>query len=188
MERARKAEAQVGVLTSQRKEETATTSKSLRAMEAALTESTALSSKSEREYLTLRDSLKGMAKSWTSDTELLKAEMLQRETKWRKEAEEVGKKYTRLLQEVKSREEGGLDADRQSVKALMAEDAKVRKELEVEFKREVEGMKVAVEQSNAEGAEAAQIAKCVVHLIVECILLTCYTLEIWPRSLHTFDD
>jgi hypothetical protein len=68
LERARKAEAKVVSLKAQLKAETTSSKKSLCEMEVALTESTqagtALSSKSEREYITLRDSLKGMKTAW----------------------------------------------------------------------------------------------------------------------------
>jgi hypothetical protein len=56
-------------------------------MESALSKSTALSQKSEREYITLRDSIKSLAESWKSDMEQLREEMQKREDKWRGEAE-----------------------------------------------------------------------------------------------------
>jgi hypothetical protein len=56
-------------------------------MESALSKSTALSQKSEREYITLRDSIKSLAELWKSDMEQLREEMQKREDKWHGEAE-----------------------------------------------------------------------------------------------------
>lgn len=64
-------------------------------MEAALAESTALSSKSEREYITLRDSLKGMKSAWRADVDGLREDMQKREERWRNEVEVTGKKYAK---------------------------------------------------------------------------------------------
>jgi hypothetical protein len=60
LERARKAEAEAVAPKAQLKTETTTSKKLLRETETALAESTALSSKCEREYIALGDSLRGM--------------------------------------------------------------------------------------------------------------------------------
>ena len=86
LERARKAEAETVTLKTQLKAETTNSKKSLREMEAALAESTALSSKSEHEYITLRDSLKGMKVAWRADVDSLREDMCKREERWRGEA------------------------------------------------------------------------------------------------------
>lgn len=65
-------------------------------MEISLAESTALSAKSEREYLTLRDSVKHMVEGWKADVEKLKDDMEQKEREWKAEAELMGKKYQTL--------------------------------------------------------------------------------------------
>jgi hypothetical protein len=47
-------------------------------MEAALSESSALFKKSEREYIILQDSIKGIVENWKSDTENLRDGMRKR--------------------------------------------------------------------------------------------------------------
>ena len=69
-------------------------------MKAALSESTALSQKSEREYLILRDGIKGMVESWKMDTDRLKEEMRKREERWKLEMENANKKFRLLVEEV----------------------------------------------------------------------------------------
>ena len=97
LERARKAEAEAAALKTQLKSETSTSKKSIREMEAQVAQCTAVSQKSEREYITLRDAIKHLGDGWKQDVERLKREMHERETKWKKEAEDVGFKYRRLL-------------------------------------------------------------------------------------------
>jgi predicted nucleic acid-binding Zn-ribbon protein len=80
----------------QLKQETTNAKRSIREMEANLAESTALSAKSEREYITLRDSMKHMVDGWKADVERLKEEMSRKEQDWKKEAEQLGKKYEDL--------------------------------------------------------------------------------------------
>lgn len=162
LERARKAEAEAAALKSQLKSETSVSKKSLREMETALAESTALSQKSEREYITLRDSIKGMVEGWKSDTDKLRDEMRKREEKIRREAEEVGTKYTALLSEVKASE-----AERGTVKSLQQEDERIRKEIEDGFRDEIAHMREEVERSSRAGDEALKTAKCVVLLTRE---------------------
>jgi len=94
-------------------------------MEHALQESTTLSQKAEREYITLRDSLKSMAESWKADAERLREEMTKREEKLQAEAESMGKKYKKLVEELKSGNEG-TDPAKDSVISLRKEDEKIR--------------------------------------------------------------
>ncbi|KAF8628724.1 hypothetical protein AX17_005946 [Amanita inopinata Kibby_2008] len=154
LERARKAEAESATLKSQLKTETTTTKKAMREMEAALTESTALSQKCEREYITLRDSIKGLVESFKTDADRLRDEMRRREEKWRSEAESVGKKYRLLLEKVKGAEE-----DRSDVKALVEEDRKAGKKVEQAWREEVERLKAEVERSNKKTEEASNTAQ-----------------------------
>ena len=107
-------------------------------MEAALTESTALSSKSEREYITLRDSLKGMKSAWRADVDGIREDMRKREERWRSEAETMGKKYAKLLEESKARKSG-----LQNVEQLREEDARIRGEVEEDFREEIRAFKGA---------------------------------------------
>jgi hypothetical protein len=154
LERARKAEAEAATLKTQLKTETTTSKKSVQDMKAALAESTALSQKSEREYLTLRDSIKGMVESWKTDTDRLRDEMRKREEKWRAEAESVGKKYKILLEEVKSAE-----VARGDVKVLHEEDKKAAKEVEQAWQEDISKLKAEVERSSNQTDEAKNTAK-----------------------------
>ncbi|KAH7915252.1 hypothetical protein BJ138DRAFT_998306 [Hygrophoropsis aurantiaca] len=154
LERARKAEAEASTLKSQLKTETATSKKSIRDMETALTESTTLSQKSEREYITLRDSLKSMTESWKSDTDKLRDEMRKREENLRKEAETIGKKYKKLTEEMKATQ-----IQKETLKDLKSEDDRIRGEVEKAFREEIDHLKAQVEASLQQGENANQTAK-----------------------------
>lgn len=150
LERARKAEAETVALKAQLKAETTNSKKSLREMEAALAESTALSSKSEREYVTLRDTLKGMKATWRTDVEGLREDMRKREERLRSEAETAGKKYAKLLEESKARK-----ADVQNVEQLREQDTRIRREVEEEFRDQMLALKKEV-QSSSEASQKAE--------------------------------
>ncbi|KAH7922624.1 hypothetical protein BV22DRAFT_1037288 [Leucogyrophana mollusca] len=154
LERARKAEAEAATLKSQLKSETATSKKSIREMEAALAESTTLSQKSEREYITLRDSIKSMTESWKSDTDKLRDEMRKREEKLRKEAESIGKKYKVLAEEMKVAQ-----SQQATVKDLRSEDDRLRREVEEGFREEINQLKAQVAASLQQGDDTDQTAK-----------------------------
>ncbi|KAG6332452.1 hypothetical protein ID866_6636 [Astraeus odoratus] len=154
LERARKAEAEAATLKSQLKTETATSKKALREMEATLAESTTLSQKSEREYITLRDSIKSMTDSWKHDTDRLRDEMRKREDKLKKEAESAGKKYKQLVEEVKAAQEQQI-----LVTDLRQESSKIRKEVEDEFRQEIRKLKAQVEVQSQQSDEAAETAR-----------------------------
>lgn len=160
LDRARKAEAEVVSLKAQLKSETSTSKKSLRDMEAALAEAQARSQKCEREYATLRDSLKGLVASFKADHDGLREEMRKREERLRREAEEVRKKYVRLVEEVKrDREADGRGMG--EVLHLKEEAESVRKEVEEGLKAEVQRLRAEVDRSNKESEGAIQTAKCV---------------------------
>ena len=125
-------------------------------METALAESTALSSKSEREYITLRDSLKGMKTAWRADVDGLREDMNKREERWRSEAEMTGKKYAKLLEESKLRK-----ADVASVQHLREEDARIRHDVEDEFRGQIQSLKEQVRSSTEASARAEKTAECV---------------------------
>ncbi len=93
LERARRAESEASNLKAQLKNETTTSKKTMRDMEIALAEATALSQKSEREYLTLKDAVKGLQDGWRADVGRLQEEIKVKETVWRKEIEQVNLKY-----------------------------------------------------------------------------------------------
>jgi chromosome segregation ATPase len=123
-------------------------------METALAESTALSSKSEREYITLRDSLKGMKGAWRADVDSIREDMRKREERWRGEAETTGKKYAKLVEESKGRK-----SDLRSVEQLREEDARTRREVEEEFREEIRALRDRVQSSSAASEKAEKTAE-----------------------------
>ncbi|KAF7356442.1 hypothetical protein MVEN_00977300 [Mycena venus] len=149
-----KAEAEAAALKTQLKSETTTSKKAVREMETALAESTALSQKSEREYITLRDSIKGLVEGFKSDADRLRAEMTKREEKWRGEAESAGKKYKLLLEEIKSAGEG-----RAEIKAAREAEQAAQRELEKGWQEEIQRLKEEVDRSNRESEEAGDTAR-----------------------------
>jgi hypothetical protein len=154
LERARKAEAEAVALKTQLKAETTSSKKSLREMEAALAESTALSSKSEREYITLRDSLKNMKSTWRADVDSLREDMRKREERLRSEAEAAGKKYAKLLEESKARKTDVVD-----VAKLREDDARIRHEVEEEFAEQIRVLKEQVQSSSEASDKAVKTAE-----------------------------
>jgi hypothetical protein len=134
-----------------------TAKKSVRDMENTVTEATARSQKSEREYLTLRDSLEKMKKSWKADTESLRVEMGMREEKWRLEAQETVKKYRQMADELISKE-----TDRESIKAMRMEDERIRKELEDGFRKQIDQLRTDMEIQSKDNIEAVDTARQVI--------------------------
>lgn len=155
LERARKAEAESASLKAQLKSETSASKKSIREMEHALTESTALSQKSEREYITLRESLKSMTESWKHDADRLRDEMTKREDKLKAEAEAMGKKYKKLLQEL-GKDDG---KEKDSIKGLREQDEQLRKQIEEAFREEIGSLRKDMNKVSGDGDEANQTAK-----------------------------
>lgn len=129
-------------------------------MEATLAESTALSSKSEREYITLRDSLKGMKNAWRADVDSLREDMRKREERWRGEVETTAKKYAKLLEESKARK-----ADVVNVEQLREEDARIRRGLEEEFREQIDMLKERVQGSSRASEKAEKTAEYAVFLL-----------------------
>jgi hypothetical protein len=156
LERARKAETEAASLKTQLKAETTNNKKSIRDMEQALSESTALSQKSEREYITLRDSLKSMTESWKVDAEKLREEMTKREEKLKAEAENMGRKYKKLVGELKTSADSGA---KDSVISLRAEDEKIRAQIEEAFREEIKVLRTELDKVTGDGEEANQTAK-----------------------------
>jgi hypothetical protein len=152
--RARKAEEERDSLRSQLKTETSTSKKALRDTESALVEATAHSQRREREYVTLRDSLRGLTDSFKADHAGLRDEMRKREERVRKEADELGKKYRALLEETRAAEEA-----RKQVKEAKREEEEVTKKIEEVWKDEIAALRTEVEKSSREGQEATKLAK-----------------------------
>ena len=154
LERARKAEGEAAALKTQLKNETTTSKKTIREMEAALSESTALSQKSEREYITLRDGMKGMAETWKQDTDRLREEMRRREEKLRTEGERLGKMYKDLVEKVKSSNEG-----KEVIKSFKEEDRRRTEEVEYQWAIQIETLKLEVEKQEKTTEAANKTAK-----------------------------
>ncbi|KZT07329.1 uncharacterized protein LAESUDRAFT_736553 [Laetiporus sulphureus 93-53] len=158
LERARKAEAEVIELKAQFKLETTTSKKSLRDMDTSLAEATARSQKAEREYVTLRDSMKGLVESFRADTEGVREEMRRREEKLQREAQELGKRYAKLVEEVrKEREQGGMGMG--DVRQLKEEYGQVGKQLEESFREDIGALRAEVERVGKDNDEAWQTAR-----------------------------
>jgi len=123
-------------------------------MESALTESTALSQRSEREYITLRDSVKHLTESWKHDIDRLKDDMKKREDKVKSEGERLGTMYKDLLSELKKAQEGEKD-----VKRLWDDDKKQDEEVKKYWMEEIERIKQGVEKQEKKSDEAHKIAR-----------------------------
>ncbi|KAJ2913070.1 hypothetical protein MD484_g7342, partial [Candolleomyces efflorescens] len=154
LERARKAEAEATTLKQQLKVETTTSKKSLKEMETALTESTALSSKSEREYITLRDSMKGLIEAWKHDTDRLRDEITKRDSRWKAEAEKVGRQYRELVEEIKKTEEG-----KEKLRLLREEDERKGKDVETHWFAEIQKMREQLEENEKKTEASVKTAK-----------------------------
>lgn len=85
MDRARKAENEASELRTQLKAETNNQKKAIKDMETATAESIAIAEQTSREYVTLKDSVKGITNGWKSDVETLRSEIVKREETWKKE-------------------------------------------------------------------------------------------------------
>lgn len=162
-------------LRSSLKNETSTSKKTIREMEASLTECTARTQKAEREYAVLRDSIKGLVESFQTDAVNLREEMKRREEKLKSEAEEMGRKYRLLLEQIqKEREEGGEGIG--ELRRLTKENERIGKEIEDGLRTEMRSLRAEVDRSTKESEEATQTAKWVHVRLCICLLgadLTC---------------
>ncbi|KAH8833085.1 hypothetical protein DL96DRAFT_1492919 [Flagelloscypha sp. PMI_526] len=154
LERARKAESESASLKSQFKSETTSSKKTIRELEATVAEATAISQRSEREYATLRDSLKSLTDSFRDDLELVREEMRRREETLRQEAESMGKKYRELVEHVR-----GPEPDRNPILKIRDESEKLSRELEQAWMTEIRDLKAELAQKSAEGEKANETAK-----------------------------
>lgn len=123
-------------------------------MEAALSESTALSQKSEREYITLRDSLKSMGEAWKVDTDRLRDEMRKREEKLVAESQKIGKMYKDLVEQVKKAKEA-----KEDVEKVKAEDKARREDIEKYWSDQIASIKTMMEKEGRDSQEANRIAQ-----------------------------
>ena len=152
-------------------------------MESTLAESTTLSQKSEREYITLRDSIKSMTESWKHDTDRLRDEMRKREDKLKKEAESAGKKYKQLVDEVKAAQEQQI-----IVKDLQQESSQVGQKIEEEFREEIRMLKAQVEIQSQQSEDAAGTARLGQLVPPSPFSINGYFLGCWRVSWLAFAD
>ena len=71
-------------------------------MDTQLAEAKAVSQRSEREYITLRDSIKHLTDAWQKEIASLKDEFKLKEDGWRSQIEDSGTKYRSLLKLVQA--------------------------------------------------------------------------------------
>ncbi|EJD47933.1 hypothetical protein AURDEDRAFT_183690 [Auricularia subglabra TFB-10046 SS5] len=152
LERARKAEAEATALKTQLKTETASTKRSLRDMEAALSEATALSQKSASEYSALQSSFARLGDSWRRELEGVREEMRAREETLKKEADEIGVKYKALVKLVQASA-----AERARLENARKEAAAVENAFAEEFRGELRRLADEVERSSAQGREDSRM-------------------------------
>jgi hypothetical protein len=154
-------------------------------MELTLAESTALSAKSEREYITLRDSIKHMTEGWKLDMAKLREEMNKKEKEWKDEAEAVGKNYQNLCKLVEEdrcvvfilicllRVIHTLSRVRRIEAEAMKEEAnKLDKEFANAFREQLDSFASAIEKSSDDVMTAKLTAECVRSHVLCAILTT----------------
>ncbi|KAH8108321.1 hypothetical protein DFH11DRAFT_1634401 [Phellopilus nigrolimitatus] len=154
LDRARKAEAEATALKTQLKSETTVSKKAVREMEAQVHQSSAVSQKSEREYITLRDAIKHLSEGWKQDVDKLKREMQEREAKLRKEAEDVGGKYRRLLEQAEKERKA-----RSTVEELRAGEMGLQGEWERLLRAQIDELRISVQRSEQESTRAGKTAQ-----------------------------
>ena len=86
--------------------------------------------------------------------ERLKREMRERETKLRKEAEEAGLKYQRLLDQVEKKE-----VSRKSAEELRSEEKEVHEKWEGELKGQITDLKRSLARSEEDSSMARKTAE-----------------------------
>ncbi|KIJ55301.1 hypothetical protein M422DRAFT_199441 [Sphaerobolus stellatus SS14] len=153
LERARKAEAEAQSLKVQLKQETTSSKRTIREMEVTVAESTAISAKSEREYITLRDSIKAMTDGWKKDLAKVKEDMAKKEKESKKEEEAMGKKYKELVRLVTEEREERAKAD-----ALKEEQRSLDKEFEKVFREQLDGFAERISKTFGDSESAKKTA------------------------------
>lgn len=154
LERARKAEAEAAALKSQLKSESTGSKRALREMEAQVQQSTTVSQKCEREYITLRDAIKHLSEGWKNDVERLKKEMQEKEGKLRKQAEETGEKHRKFMEQVKKEREC-----HSLVESIRIEEKLVQKEWEESLRAQIDELRESLRRSEHDSSMAGKTAQ-----------------------------
>lgn len=103
--------------------------------------------------------MKGLVDGFKQDHNSLREEMRKREERLRKEADEVKKKYLKLVEEVnKQRESEGSGMN--EVKRLKEEAEEARRKVEEGLRVEIQKLREEVDRSAREDNGAVQTAKC----------------------------
>jgi len=154
LERARKAEAEAATLKATLKTTSADTKKALRDMETALAQASLLSQKSEREYVTLKDSIKGMTEGWQREVKMLREEVKRKEDEWGKEREEVALKYKSLL-----KLQQATKAERQRLDGLKVESRGLDSSFGSYYEKELAGLREEIEKNKDQTRVAERTAE-----------------------------
>lgn len=153
LERARKAESEALSYKTQLKQETSTAKKSLREMESQLAEQTAISAKSEREYITLRESLKHLTEGWKADLSRIKEDTQRKEKALRLETQKMAKKYEELVKATEEERKARLKTE-----SLRDEARKVDKQFEKAFGEQLDGLAATIKKSSDDSENARRTA------------------------------
>ncbi|KZW00045.1 hypothetical protein EXIGLDRAFT_762142 [Exidia glandulosa HHB12029] len=148
LERARKAEAEATTLKTQVKTDTATTKKTIRDMEVALTEATALSQKSQSEYAAIQSAYTRLGESWRRELDGVKEDMRVREAALRKEAEDIALKYRSLVKLVQAS-----SAERAKLEAARGDARAINEEFAASFRTELSALAQEIERSSSQSKE-----------------------------------
>ena len=123
-------------------------------MEAQVSQSNAISQKSEREVITLRESMKHLSAGWKQELDGLRSDIMKREERCRKECEEIGEKYRKLVELVKKER-----AEYASVKEFKAALERIATEWESSLKAQLAELKAGLSKSQVESELAGKIAQ-----------------------------
>ncbi|KAF9512661.1 hypothetical protein BS47DRAFT_1345099 [Hydnum rufescens UP504] len=154
LERARKAEAEAATLKTTLKTTSADTKKALRDMETALAQASLSSQKSEREYVTLKDSIKGMVEGWQREVKMLREDVRRKEDEWGKEREEVALKYKSLL-----KLQQATKAERQRLDGLKAESRALDTSFGSYYEKELAGLREEIAKNKDQTKVAERTAE-----------------------------
>ncbi|EJU03752.1 hypothetical protein DACRYDRAFT_105908 [Dacryopinax primogenitus] len=154
LERARKAEAEALALKSQLKSETTASKSALKDMEKQVSEATAVSQKSHREFITLSETVKSMTGHWKADMDAVRKEMAKREELHRHEVDECTKKSQNVIKLVQASK-----SERAQLDALKREAYTANQGLATLLKPHMDKLLQTSSRSDANSAEALKIAQ-----------------------------
>jgi anion-transporting ArsA/GET3 family ATPase len=98
--------------------------------------------------------MKGLIEAWKHDTDRLWDEITKRDTRWKAEAEKVGRQYRELVEEIKKTEEG-----KEKLRVLQEEDEQKGKEVETHWFAEIQKMREQLEENEKKTEASVKTAK-----------------------------